>query len=298
MTGEPDRQGPSLENRLPAEGISSSTDHPLREFAWLVGASLVGLAAVVVLVGWMARWLAPYVPFSAEVALAERVVDGTGQSEHADRSAALQEIANRVAARMDLPAGMTVVLGYEESPVVNAYATLGGRIRVYGGLLKELRSEDEVAALLAHEIAHVRHRHVAASLGRGLAVALVLGVVSADAGAAAAQSTLGQAASVGMLRYSREQEAEADAEALQAVVALYGHGAGLVSLFGRLGEATAHSSPQLSMLRSHPLTDARLAAIEAEAQRRGWAVSGKLTALPEVLRVRSGEAGPQDSRQG
>jgi predicted Zn-dependent protease len=287
---EPGRRGPSLENRLPAEGISSSDEHPLKEFAWLIGASIVAVAAVLLLVGSLARWLAPFVPFSTEVALAERLVDGTASTEHADRSLALQELADRVAARMDLPAGMTVVLGYEESPVINAYATLGGRIRVYSGLLNELRSEDELAALIAHEIAHVRHRHVAASLGRGLAVALVLGVVSADAGAAAAQSTLGRAASLAMLGYSREQEAEADTEALRAVVALYGHAGGVIGLFDRLGEVTGNTGPELSWLRSHPLTDARLAAIEAEAKRQGWPVSGEVTVLPPVLRAGSDPA--------
>lgn len=281
---ESGRPGPRLENRLPAEGISSSPEHPLREFAWLLGASLAGLAALVVAVGWLATGLAPYVPFSAEVALAERVVDPAAPKGHAERTAALQALADRVAARMDLPPGMTVVLTYEESPVVNAYATLGGRIRVYSGLLEQLDSEDELAALLAHEIAHVRHRHVAASLGRGLAVALLLGVVSADAGAAAAQSTLGRAASLAMLSYSREQEAEADAEALRAVVALYGHAGGVIGLFDRLREAAGDSGPEWTVLRSHPLTDARRAAIGAEAERQGWAVSGEVTALPEVLR--------------
>jgi predicted Zn-dependent protease len=282
---DPGREGPRLENRLPAEGISSSTEHPLREFAWLLGASLAGLAALVVVVGWLASWLAPYVPFAAEVALAERVVDPAAPRGHADRTAALQALADRVAARMDLPAGMTVVLAYEESPVINAYATLGGRIRVYSGLLDELQSEDELAALLAHEIAHVRHRHVAASLGRGLAVALVLGVVSADAGAAAARSTLGQAASLAMLSYSREQEAVADADALRAVVALYGHAGGVTGLFDRLRDAAGDGGPEWTVLRSHPLTDARLAAIDAEARSQGWALGGTMTVLPEVLRV-------------
>jgi predicted Zn-dependent protease len=281
--------GPSLENRLPAEGISSSTEHPLREFAWLLGASLAGLAALVVVVGWLASWLAPRVPFAAEVALAERVVDPAAPRGHADRTAALQAIADRVASRMDLPAGMTVVLAYEDSPVINAYATLGGRIRVYSGLLDQLQSEDELAALLAHEIAHVRHRHVAASLGRGLAVALVLGVVSADAGAAAAQSTLGQAASLAMLSYSREQEAQADADALRAVVALYGHAGGVTALFHRLRDAAGDGGPEWTVLRSHPLTDARLAAIEAETTRQAWPASGPLTALPEALQVGKAE---------
>ena len=56
--------GPALENRLPAEGINSSPEHPLKEFGWIVAASVVTLLVVVTLVGWGARWLAPMLPYS------------------------------------------------------------------------------------------------------------------------------------------------------------------------------------------------------------------------------------------
>ena len=184
---------------------------------------------------------------------------------------------------MGLPDGMAVVLTYSDSPIVNAYATVGGRIQVFKGLLHELQSEEALAALLAHEIAHVKHRHVAASLGRGLAVALLLSVVSADAGAAAAESALGNAAGFSLLGYSREQEAQADDEALQAVVALYGHAGGMVELFTQLGKATGSKLPQLQALHSHPLTEARLAAVQARAREKGWAITGEQTPLSALL---------------
>lgn len=281
MNGDPPRGAPRLVNRLPAEGINSSGEHPLKEFAWVVGAGLGTLALLLALVAWGARWLAPQLPFSAEVALAERLVDGPEPPEHAARSAALQALAERVAARLDLPQGMFVVVRYDPSPIVNAHATLGGRIRVHDGLLRELRSEDALAALLAHEIAHVKHRHVAANLGRGLAVAMLLGVVSADAGAAAAQSALGQAAGLAMLGYSRAQEAQADEAALAAVVALYGHAGGMLELFERLGARP--DGPALELLRSHPLTPDRLDAVRNRARDAGWATTGANTPLPAAL---------------
>lgn len=281
MSEEP--RGPRLESRLPAEGINSSTEHPLKEFAWLIVASGVTLLVLMALASWGARWLAPRLPFSAEVALAQRLVDQPVKPEHAARTAELQRVADQVAVRMALPEGMAVVVAYSDSAVVNAYATVGGRIQVFKGLLHELHSEEALAALLAHEIAHVKHRHVAASLGRGLAVALLLSVVSADAGAAAAEAALGSAAGFTMLGYSREQEAQADQEALQAVVALHGHAGGLVELFTRLGQADKGPGPKLEALNSHPLTEARLAAVQAQARERGWPTSGALTPLPAAF---------------
>lgn len=274
---------PVLENRLPAEGINSSSEHPLKEFAWLVGASVVTLVVVVVLVGWGAQWLAPRLPFSTEVALAERLVDRPQKPADAARSAALQAVAGRVAAQMGLPTGMAIVVQYEESAVVNAFATVGGRIRVHSALLSRLRSEDELAALLAHEIAHVKHRDVAAGMGRGMALALLLGFVSSDAGAAAAQAALNQAAGLALLGYSRDQEREADQAALQALVAVYGHAGGAMALFAHLGEADMDSP--LPALSTHPLTADRRQAIESQAGAAGWPTTGPLTPLPAVLVV-------------
>lgn len=98
------------------------------------------------------------------------------------------------------PAGMTVHVRHEPGDLVNAYATIGGRLRVYRGLIDKLDSEDAPAALLAHEIAHVRHRHVAASLGHATAITLMLSVISSEAGAQAAGQMIGNAAGIALLR--------------------------------------------------------------------------------------------------
>lgn len=283
MTAPLSGPGPTLENRLPAEGINSSDEHPLREFAWLVTAALVTLALAILLVGWGARWLAPQLPFSVEVRLAERIVDTPATLTSAPRSAALQALADRVAAGMQLPPDMSVLVTWEATPIVNAYATVGGRIRVYQGLLDKLQSEEALAALLAHEIAHVKHRHVAANLGRGLALALLLGVVSSDAGAAAAESLLGSATGLALLSYSRDQEHQADAEAVAAVVALYGHAGGVIELFTQLQPA-ATADPSLTLLRTHPVTQARLAAVQERARSAGLSLAGTSTPLPDALR--------------
>lgn len=277
--------GPRLENRLPREGINSADERPLREMAWLVGATVVVILLLAALASWGARWLAPRLPFHVEVSLAERLFDRPVAPEHLARTAAMQALADRLAQRMQLPTGMPIVLSLDEAPVVNAYATVGGRIRVYRGLMEKLKSEDALAALLAHEIAHVKHRHVAASMGRGLALALLLGVLSSDAGATAAEAVIGNTTGLALLGYSREQEMQADAEALRAVVALYGHAAGVAALFGALGaEAMKAGEPPLEMLRSHPLTQDRIEAARRGAATLGVRIDGEQTPMPEVLK--------------
>jgi Zn-dependent protease with chaperone function len=276
---------PKLENRLPPEDLLDRDDHPLREAAWLIAASLAVLAVLVVATGYAARWIAPKLPFEAEAALAARLLDEKPPADAPARArqAALQALADRVAGVMDLPAGMRVVVTDDPSPLVNAYATVGGRIRVFHGLLRRLDSEEALAALLAHEIAHVKHRHVAAGLGHGLAVALLLSTVWPEGGAQAAQGLLGGTAQLALLGYSRENERLADAEALAASLALYGHGGGVAQLFASLPQADAPAGS--AWLRTHPDTAERLALLEAAAQARRIRMTGPKTTLDPRLRA-------------
>lgn len=277
---------PRLENRLPPEDLLERDEHPLRELCWLLGASLTALALLVLATGFTARWLAPKLPFEYEVVLAERLFDKATAAHNADaatreRQAALQALADRVAAAMELPPGMRVVVTDQPSDLVNAYATIGGRVLVFHGLLRKLDSEEALAALLAHEIAHVKHRHVAAGMGHGLAVALLLSVVSPEGGAQAAQAVLGGAAQLALLGYSRDAERQADADALDASLALYGHGGGVAALFAALPQSEAASST--AWLRSHPEAAERLALLEAAAAARGMRLAGPATPLPPAL---------------
>ena len=280
---------PVIENRIPEEGINTSAEHPLRELAWLLGAGLVTFGLLLAGLTGLAGWLAPQIPFHHEQALAQRLGVGTPDPQLVAQDQALQQLANRLVAPMKLPPGMDIRVRLDPSDDVNAYATIGGHVVVHAGLLNALASEEALAALLAHEIGHVKHRHVASGAGRGLAIALALTLLSADAGGAVAQSVFGVASQAALMGYSREQEAQADAEALAAVVALYGHGAGYVQLFETLQQAEAEVPEALrsaGFMRSHPLTQDRLQAAHQLARQHGWALKGPFTPLPTVLQRR------------
>ncbi len=271
-------QGPRLTNVLPREGINSSPEHPLKEFGWLVGSVAITLTAVLLVVGWGAQWLAPHLPFSAEESLAAQWVDQPVAAEQRARTRALQVLAERVAAQLRLPDDMHVYVAVNESTEINAFASIGGRISINRGLLERLKSDDALAALLAHEVAHVKHRHVATSLGRGLALSVLLAAISSDAGAASAQAAIGNATGLALLGYSRAQEGQADQEALDALVALYGHAAGFTELFAVL-RAAQGDLDGATLARSHPLTAARVAAARARMRAHGWAEVGASTPL-------------------
>ena len=74
--------------------------------------------------------------------------------------------------------------------------------------------------VMAHEIAHVRHRHPIIAMGRGFTVALALSSL-AGLGDSAVQQWLGSMGMLPLLSFSREQEAQSDADALNGLYRLY-----------------------------------------------------------------------------
>lgn len=228
-----------FENRAPDEGINAQPENLGREAIWLIVGAIGCVILLVVLADVGARWLAPRLPFSVEQALAERMEGKPTQLPASEQAAnaALQDLADRLRTPLGMPADITVQVRVDDSEVLNAYATVGGRIVIHRGLLRRLQGEHELAALLAHEMAHVQHRHVAASLGRGLAIGLVLTVVSADAGGQAAGVLLEQTGGLLMRGYGRDHEREADTGAMRAAASLHGHVGGVIGLFERIASA-------------------------------------------------------------
>jgi predicted Zn-dependent protease len=124
----------------------------------------------------------------------------------------VDEIGKRLAAQAErphLPWHFTVL----DTPMVNAMALPGGYIYITRGMMERINSDDELAGVLGHEIAHVTARHAAQQISRSQLAqfGMVLGAVIA--GPAAVQQ-YGQLAEIGIgllfQRYSRAQETQAD----------------------------------------------------------------------------------------
>jgi predicted Zn-dependent protease len=277
-----------LENRPPAEGINASTESPLKELAWLLGGSVAIVVTLALAVSFAAQWIAPRIPYEYEARLAASLPPIATAPSSAEGQAVqreLQALADRLAAGMALPAGMRVRVGYSESGTINAFATLGGQVVFFRGLLARLGSEDALAMVMAHEIAHLKHRHASAALGRGVALGVILTVVSAELGRNAAAGVLSQAGLATMMSFNRDQEREADDTALAAVAREYGHLGGAVDLFGTMARLPGadRRGPQVELLRTHPLTGNRQLAVEAWARSRQVPLDGPRRPLPDAI---------------
>ncbi|MEO8038191.1 MAG: M48 family metalloprotease [Betaproteobacteria bacterium] len=274
------------------DGINVSHTYPLVDFARLLGGILVVLVATVLLLALLAGRLAKYLPFEAEASIAHRFVGKLAAPGAQPIAAYLSTLARRLAAAHALPPGMTITVHYRPEDTVNAYATLGGHVVVYDGLLRRLPNENALAMVISHEIAHVRLRHPISSMGRGIMFGIALGVVSSAVGADVVGQALGPAGLLTLLRFSREQESEADAAGLAAVVAVYGHAGGSSDTFRALSKSVSATSRPPEWLSTHPFDETRIAAIEAAARARGWAADGPVTPYPrEVAAALSFERG-------
>jgi predicted Zn-dependent protease len=262
------------------EGINTSQQHPLREFL-LLSAGVLGLVLLLVLIVAMAgERLATWIPFRAEVALAEPYLAQLAPLEQQEDGRYLQRLAERLTAGMELPDGMDITVHYLEGDTVNAFATLGGHVVIYQGLLEKLPHENALAMVLAHEIAHIKLRHPIRSLGRGVSVALLLNAITGFGDRQAAAGLLGEAGLLTLLRFSREQERLADREALAAVQRLYGHVAGAVDLFEMLEGERRHGVEPPQFLSSHPLDRDRIESMQRLALEMGWPAEGEVSPLP------------------
>ncbi|MDQ3036670.1 MAG: M48 family metallopeptidase [Myxococcota bacterium] len=194
----------------------------------------------------------------------ETSLGGPERDEPAVR-APVEEIVARFAPEAE---GHELRVTIIESEEVNAFTLPGGRIVVYTGLLRDAESPEQVAGVLAHELAHVTRRHgmrnLAHRAGIALALQLLIGgdadawtLLAADAAVLARQSG-----------YSREQESEADADAVRTMSRAGLDPRALAGFFRVMqrAESGAGSGALTSWLSTHPDHAVRIAHVEALAQ--------------------------------
>lgn len=270
------------ENRPVPEGINVSDQHPLLDFFWMLATVALVVAVLMGALSLSAGWLARQIPMTQESRWADAYLaqQPTELSEVALRKQRwLQALADRLSPAMALGPDISIHVHYvENDQVINAFATLGGNVVIYSGLINALDSENALAMLMAHEIAHIKHRDPITALGRGAAIALGLSAIGGASDSAMAQQIIGNVGLLTALSFSRDQENVADQEAIDVLLAHYGHLNGAATLFEQLQKMDPGLTPEI--LATHPLTEKR---IERLARASGAKRQGETTPLPDWL---------------
>jgi len=150
---------------------------------------------------------------------------------------------------------------------VNAFAVPGGFVYVNRGLIQRADQMDELAGVLGHEIGHVVRRHTVKQMEKaqganiGVTLACVLTSICNSQVAGAAINIAGGAV---FARFSREDEAEADAEGVKNVVRAGISPVGMVTMFQKLlEERKSRPGAVESWFLTHPLEEDRINAVQA-----------------------------------
>ncbi|UTP40890.1 M48 family metallopeptidase [Phenylobacterium sp. LH3H17] len=156
-----------------------------------------------------------------------------------------------------------------DRPEVNAFVLPNGKVGTFRGLMEFTRDDDELGAVIGHEIGHVIARHPAERVSQQLAVEVGVGLVQAvlangdyaeHAGDIA--GALGMGAMYGViLPYSRKHELEADRVGLDLMQQAGMDPGGALRFFGRMAETSASRPQPPEVLSTHPADAARLKAL-------------------------------------
>ena len=206
----------------------------------------------------------------------------------------------RLAAQSDQPdAAFTFVV--LDQPIINAFAAPGGVIALYSGLILMADTQDEVAGVLSHEIAHITQLHMYRAFEKGkemnvLAMLAMLGLILASGGngeviqgaVMGAQAMAIQA----QISFTRHNEVEADRVGIRTLSAAGYDPQGMADFFEKMGQnSRANGEGPPEFLRTHPVSVNRIAEaksriqnlppVKADEGRQFYIVQARLRALLE-----------------
>ena len=179
----------------------------------------------------------------------------------------IERIGKRLAAAAPgakYPYSFTVA-NYRE---INAFSLPGGPVWINRGVLHAAGNESQVAGVLAHEIAHIAQRHAADQMTKAILAKWSLGMLGAmlgNAGGAGTAQVAGAVVADGVfLKFSRDDEEEADRVGLQIMTRAGWDARGMIELFEVLRrEAKRDPSGVDVFLSSHPSPQNRIAQLQA-----------------------------------
>jgi len=227
----------------------------------------------------------------------------------------LQGVGNRLAAASDRPQqAFTFFMMKDRS--INAFATLGGYIGMNAGLVLIAESEDEVASVLGHEIAHVTQSHILRSVERAqkdsvpilLAMLGAIAIAQSAGGSSAGDASMAALASAqGLIAqrqidYTRSNESEADRLGIRTLARSGYDPEAMARMFERMQAASrtnqgGERERVPDYLRTHPVTTTRISEARMRAEQLQRNTITGVTATPEAVRIERIDLSAADARQ-
>jgi predicted Zn-dependent protease len=206
----------------------------------------------------IAGWAAQKVPLEYEHRLGRLVLAQTRPRllKNSAAQAAVQQIGGKLSAGSRYSYQWLVA----DADEINAFAAPGGIIVVNAGLIAHCERAEELAAVLAHEVAHVERRHALKNLFKSAGLSALFALAIGDWSGTALGAW---AANLTQLKFSRDAEMEADRDGLQRLVRAGITPQPMADFFGRLARNES-SRPGAGILATHPSSQQRMQALQAQ----------------------------------
>ncbi|HEY0844432.1 MAG TPA: M48 family metallopeptidase [Noviherbaspirillum sp.] len=209
----------------------------------------------------LSGWVADKVPLHYEQKIGNLVLAQTRAQARLIEDGPAHDAVKAIGTRLTTGSRYSYRWFVADSKEVNAFAAPGGVIVVHAGLIHKTARAEELAGVLAHEVAHVEQRHSLRSLiknaGFGVALSLALGDWSGTA-------LSGWIAKLSELKFSRDTEMEADREGLRLLVQAGMDPEPMAAFFGKLADEESKAAAALSLLATHPASEQRMAALREQ----------------------------------
>lgn len=280
-----------FEAKVIPEGINTSRQNPLKELFLLVSASLGILAMIIVLLAYASDYLVGFIPpetesrwfgkHSIKLDAIDIIIEDEENFQPVEQY--LLVLLERLKTNEYSNFDFTITLFEHNTP--NAFVIPGGHLFISTALLKNIESENGLAMVLAHEMAHQYKRHPLRSASRGLISVMALTVILGSDTDGWLYQVFSEAATIGLLAFSREQEREADEIAIQSLINYYGHASGSTELFENIKSLKYSDGSLPGFYQSHPGTTERIEFLEEFIHQS----AGETTPLPPIIRELSVE---------
>jgi len=266
---------------LPEHNDNVSHDQPIREFIILS----CGITLFLLIVFWALGLCVDLAVNNISPEMEASIFSSSGalgpdQADSNDpRRAKLQNMIDALCTCSNITYPLHVYL--IDSDDANALAFPGGRILVLEGLLDKVESENGLAFVLAHELAHFKNRDHLRGLGRAIVLTAAAALLT-GAGSEVTQ-LLAPTAGFSQAQYSQDREELADEMALQTLACYYGHVGGATEFFEAMKPLDDEQIPVVGhYFSTHPEAVERIANLRHMAKEQGLAVADVLE-MPEVL---------------
>ncbi len=254
-------------DKLPDGSVNISRESPLKEFTILFSGLLVFALVVYFALGQLIDYSVRHLSAEQEKALSLSLGSEWFARDLPKRSAPIQTMVDRLVNDC-APVPYKIKIVVVKNEAINAAALPGGVVLVFTGLLDKMRSENELAFVLGHELGHFNNRDHLKGMGR-LLVLLVGSVFLLGPDNAAGNLAL-SSLNLAETGFSRGQESEADKFALEALHCRYGHVGGATDFFDTMIKEESGLKLFNHFFASHPDSQKRIEAMNNKAAQAGY----------------------------